>query len=156
MYQLPTITDQLTKTQIKIMSEHIIEELQNNGNIIQSADAIAKMELLIKEIRGSKEWVAYLREEVSKYGKDFTTSSGTKIELAEVGTKYDFNNCNDEILSGLLKAEEDISESVKKRKEFLKMLPVEGCDIITSEGEVVKIFPPSKTSTSSVKLSIQK
>ena len=156
MYQLPAVTNDLTKSQIKIMSEHIINELKENGRIIDSADALAKMELLIKEIKSSKEWIDYLREEVSKYGKEVRTSSGTKIELAEVGTKYDYSNCNDDILKELSAQLELLENNIKDRQTFLKTISPEGIDIIDQYGEVKKIYPPSKTSTSSIKTTIQK
>lgn len=156
MYQLPSVSNDLTKSQIKIMSEHIIAELKENGRIIDSADALAKMELLIKEIKSSREWIDYLRDEVSKYGKEVRTTSGTKIELAEVGVKYDYSQCNDDILNQLNAQLEMLESNIKERQTFLKTISPSGIDIIDEFGEVKKIYPPSKTSTSSVKTTIQK
>jgi len=153
---LPVISNELTKTQVKVIADQCVLKLTENGNIIQAIETMAKMELLIKEIKSSKAFSEYALSEISKYGKGLTTSAGTKIELAEVGTKYNFENCNDEILNKLNDQLESIETLIEERKDFLKTLPSSGMDIITTDGEVVKIYPPYKTSTSSFKTTISK
>jgi hypothetical protein len=49
-----------------------------------------------------------------------------------------------------------IDKSMKWRKDFLKTVPVSGLDIITEDGEAVRIYPPSKKSTSSYKVELAK
>tara|TARA_R110000868_G_scaffold274033_1_gene533274 strand:+ start:26 stop:598 length:573 start_codon:yes stop_codon:yes gene_type:complete len=156
MFTLPVVSNELTKTQIKIIAEHSISELANNGRVIESADALAKMELLIKEIKGNKDYIELLREEVSKYGKSVNTASGTKIELAEVGTKYDYSNCGDGQLEDLNNQLQILELSIKERQTFLKALPLSGIEVLHMEGIIQKVYPPSKTSTSSVKTTISK
>jgi hypothetical protein len=127
-----------------------------NGNIIEAADMIAKIELFIKEIKGNPEYIDYLRYEVAKYGQSMTTATGTKIELSEVGTKYDYVFCEDDIYNELVIRRDALDEQIKERQQFLKTLPSEGIDIINEDGVVSRIYPPSKSSTSSVKCTIQK
>ncbi len=153
---LPTITKDLTKGQIKKIAEESLHSLMENGNIIEAADMIAKMELFIKEIKSNPEYIDYLRYEVAKYGQSMTTATGTKIELAEVGTKYDYVFCEDDIYNELVIKRDALDEEIKERQQFLKTLPSEGIDIINEDGVVSRIYPPSKSSTSSVKCTIQK
>jgi hypothetical protein len=156
MYNLPVISNELTKNQIKIVAESCVQQLIDNGSVIESADAVAKMELLIKEIRANKDYVEAVRDEVTKFGKSVVTSSGTKIELAEVGTKYDFSVCNDSVLNQLETSITELELMLKERKEFLKTVSIGGLDMVTPEGELIRVYPPSKTSTSSFKSTIQK
>lgn len=156
MYQLPIVTNEVTKTQIKIIAQETICNLMETGNVIDMADAFAKVEMLIKEIKSCPAYIDYLREEVSKFGKSHTTSSGTKMELAEVGTKYDYQTCGDLELVNLNAQLLTIENAIKERQTFLKILPVSGIEIILDGGEVAKIYPPIKTSTSSVKCTIAK
>jgi hypothetical protein len=156
MYNLPIISNELTKNQIKIVAESCVQQLIDNGAVIESADAVAKMELLIKEIRANKDYVEAVRDEVTKFGKSVTTPSGTKIELAEVGTKYDFSVCNDSVLNQLETSITELELMLKERKEFLKTVSIGGLDMVTPEGELIRVYPPSKTSTSSFKSTIQK
>ena len=153
---LPTITHEINKTTLKKMASSTLEELMENGRIIEAADMIAKMEFFIKELKNNPEYVDYLRYEVAKYGGGHTTASGTRIELAEVGTKYDYVFCEDDILNDMTIQRLALEEQIKERQEFLKRLPSEGIDIITNYGEVKRIYPPSKSSTSSIKCTISK
>jgi len=153
---LPTITHEINKTTLKRMASTTMEELMENGRIIEAADMIAKMEFFMKELKNNPEYVDYLRYEVAKYGGAHTTPSGTRIELAEVGTKYDYVFCEDDILNDLVISRLALEEQIKERQDFLKNLPSEGIEIISRYGEVKRIYPPSKSSTSSIKCTISK
>jgi hypothetical protein len=86
-----------------------------------------------------------------------TTSTGTKLELAEVGTKYDFSQCNDSYLVRLESELVILEEKIKNRKDMLKTLSPEGIIVFDEEtGEGDTVYPPSKTSKSSVKTTIIK
>ena len=153
---LPTITHEVNKTTLKRMASTTMDELMENGRIIEAADMIAKMEFFMKELKNNPEYVDYLRFEVAKYGGAHTTPSGTRIELAEVGTKYDYVFCEDDILNDLVISRLALEEQIKERQDFLKNLPSEGIEIISRYGEVKRIYPPSKSSTSSIKCTISK
>jgi hypothetical protein len=154
---LPVITSELSKTQIKTIADQTAQDIINNGkDVILIADTIAKIELFIKELKASPEYLDYLITEVSKYGKGMTTSTGTKLELAEVGTKYDFSQCNDQHLERFEIELSFIEQKIKDRKEFLKAINPSGINVLDDTGEVITLYPPSKTSKSSVKCTITK
>jgi len=154
---LPTISHELSKTQIKVIAEQTAQDIIDNGkDVIQIADTIAKLELFIKELKASPEYMDYLITEVSKFGKGTTTSTGTKLELAEVGTKYDFSQCNDPELKRMEDEFAVWEQNIKDRKEFLKALTPKGVNIIDETGEIITLYPPSKSSKSSVKCTIVK
>ena len=154
---LPTISNELSKTQIKVIADQTAQDIIDNGqDVIKIADTIAKIEFFIAELKKSPEYLDYLISEVAKYGKGMTTSSGTKLELAEVGVKYDFSQCNDQELKKMEQEFEVLEEKIKSRKDFLKALSPKGIDVMTEEGELVTLYPPSKSSKSSVKCTITK
>jgi hypothetical protein len=156
MFKLPELTTKITKSDIKTISNNMVADILNNGHIIESADALNKMETLIKEIKSNPDWIDYLREQVAMNGASVITSSGTKLELAEVGIKYDFSKCGDEMLNDLLAEQERIDELIKERQTFLKTIPVAGIDVVTLSGELVRLYPPTRSSTSSIKTTIAK
>lgn len=156
MYNLPAVNPSLTKTDIKIIAESCIKEIGDKGGAIQASELLSKVELLCKEIKSDKDFIEYVRTEIGLFGKEFKTTSGTKIELAEVGTKYNYDNCGDNEILELQREEKILSDKIKARQEFLKSLPVTGLEVLTADGELVKIYPPSKTSTSSIKTTIAK
>ena len=111
--------------------------------------------MLIKEIKSNKDYIDNLRDEVSKFGKQVITPSGTKIELAEVGVKYDYSNCGDETYKKMLFQFEILETAIKERQDFFKTIPLSGIEVLYDD-EIVKLYPPSKSSTSSIKTTISK
>lgn len=90
----------------------------------------------------------YNEKKFSVYGASFTKT--------EVNTKYDWSQCNDAKLPELEKAAKDSAGALKKRQEFLKTVDPKGLDILDAEtGETYTVYPPSKSSTSSVSVSFK-
>jgi hypothetical protein len=114
------------------------------------------MENFIKELRSNKQFSDYVRDEIAKNGKQIETQSA-KLELAETGVKYNFDNCGDVIYEQLEQQLQSVEADLKDRKEFLKTVPLSGLSIINEQtGEVSTIYPPSKQSTSTYKITLKK
>ncbi len=143
----------LSKVKIKEAALLAIQLVLDEGNPLEIAEALSSMELFIKEVKANDKFKNYVRDELEKE-KKFVSASGAKIELAETGTKYDFSKCNDPFLELFYSELEEAEKHIKFRESFLKTLPIEGQDIITKDGELIKIYPPSKSSTSSYKVTL--
>lgn len=146
----------LKKSQIKEIAASAVENVLINGDPLLVAEALAGMEAFIKEVKADERFKNYTREETAKYPKGFISASGAKIELAEVGSSYNYDQCNDEVLVELEEKLAELEVKVKERKEFLKTIPLAGIDIITADGEAVHLYPPSKSSISSYKVTLSK
>lgn len=147
----------LSKAAIKDMAAATVHSVSESGNTLQVAEALAAMEAYIKEIKATESFKDYVREEAVKFGKVYTSPSGAKIEIAETGTKYDYSQCNDIVLVAMNSSLAELQEKIKDRESFVKVLPTEGIELIDEvTGEVYRVFPPSKTSTSSYKVTLAK
>lgn len=93
-------------------------------------------------------------EEAQKHGGK-TSHMGAKVEVAEVGIKYHFDNCSDPKLRELELKHAELADQVKQRKEWLKKVDTKGEKIVVDD-EVVEIYPPFKTSSTSIKVSLKK
>jgi len=144
---LPQIQKDYNKTELTRIADNCVNELIDNGRILETHEFITKMEFFIKRLKDNPEYYNYLSYEVAKYGSAHTTSTGTKLELAEVGVKYDYVFCEDDIYNELIVKQMALDEQIKERQKFLKTIPVEGLDIVTEDGEMKRIYPPSKSST---------
>lgn len=151
---LPQLTRNLTKTQIKSMADNSVMEIIDNGRILEAVELVSVMEQFIKEVKANPEYIDSVRTEVEKYGKIKETES-MKIELAEVGVKYNFDVCGDPIIKDLQWQLDNLEAKVKERKEFLKTVPLGGMSLVMDD-EIVTVYPPSKSSTSSYKTTIKK
>jgi hypothetical protein len=153
---LPTITKDYNKTELIKIAANCTNELLENGRIIETHEFITKMEFFIKQLKENPEYFNYLSSEIAKYGNHHTTSTGTRIEMAEVGVKYDYTFCNDDDYNEMVVMQMGLDEQIKERQKFLKSLPSSGIEIVDSEGVLKRIYPPAKSSTSSVKTTISK
>lgn len=90
-----------------------------------------------------------------RYGKKFAMFNA-EFSIGEVGSKYNYEMCEDPQLEWLMFEKERVDKAVKERQEFLKTVPLSGLEIIDKEtGEAYHIYPPSKISTTAVKTSLK-
>lgn len=115
---------------------------------------VKAMEDVVKSLNDNKEYKSLVLDAAEKNGKKFTYQNA-EFSIKEVGTKYDYTNCGDTILAADQAQLDILAEKVKSRQKFLQMIGVEGLDIITEDGEAAKIYPPSKTSTTSVAVTLK-
>lgn len=106
----------------------------------------------------AKKYKKYLQEAAEKFAEGQKSFSflNAKVEIKEVGVKYDYSNCGDSEMDFLLIQQQVIDEKVKARAKFLQTLPEKGLDIFNPDGgEVMKVYRPAKTSTTSIAVSLK-
>lgn len=155
--KLPVITSGLSKSKISELAKFGVDYVLETGDPTTVAEQISAMEAYIKAVKSDERFAEYVREELAKNGGKLTTPSGAKIEVMEGGTKYHFENCGDAELGLLEQKALSATNAVKERQEFLKKVPQSGLDVVDPfSGEVCKVFPPYKTSTSTYKVTLAK
>jgi hypothetical protein len=107
-----------------------------------------------KSIESAKKYKTYLLDAAKKYSsKDFEFLNA-KFSIKETGTKYDFSKCGDTDLEELLKQFEELKSKIDAKQSMLKKIPSQGIDMaMEGTGEIVRVYPPSKSSTTSVQVS---
>lgn len=89
-----------------------------------------------------------LRYKAIEEARDVPSYKGVKIRVGEVGAKWHYDKCGDPTY-------QTAKETIKERENFLKSLK-SPLDMVTEDGEVIKVFPPYKTSTTSPIIELQK
>jgi len=143
-----------TQVQIDVFSDQVIESVrQGETNPLEVLVIIKAFEKandrIYKELRDN------FVNEASKYPEKSFEFNGAKLEKAEVGTSYDYKSCGDPVYNNRLAMFETMKQQLKEREDFLKSIKEPVTIIDESTGEVVKITPPVKTSTTSIKVSIR-
>jgi len=116
---------------------------------------VKAMEDFIKVLTGNTRYKDYVLTEGMKHGKSFEFN-GSKMEIKETGVKYDYSNCGDQEWSALEVEINRRKELQKEREKYLKSVPAEGVEIVSNEtGEVIKVYPPSKSSTTSIAVTLK-
>lgn len=117
------------------------------------AREIAFLTLLCKEFNSDVEIQDSILDEASKYGGKEFEAKNIKIQVREVGVKYDYKNCGH---SGWLKynnEKEECSKKIKDIESILKHVKESSQNLVDSEtGEMIS--PPSKKSTTKAVISL--
>jgi len=95
-------------------------------------------------------------ESAENVGQKSFQFHNAKFEIKETGVKYDFSKCEDEVLTRLYSQQSELDAKVKSRESMLKTVPAKGM-IITDEetGETFTVYPPAKSSTTSVAVTLK-
>ncbi len=146
----------LKKSDIKEMASKAVESILSHGDPLKAAESASLMQNFLENFKGDARFVDYVREEAAKHNKHgYTSASGAKIECCEVGTSYDFINCNDPEYKAIVERFEQAKKALKERETFLKTVPLKGMDVRYGD-ELVTIYPPVKNSISSFKVTLAK
>lgn len=114
------------------------------------------MEDIIKQLTSDKRYQDAILEAAEKQDSKSFQFHNAKFEVKEVGIKWHFDKTGDPEIESLLKSEADLKKKIKYRQEYLKSIPKEGINVLNeSSGEVVKIYPAYKTSTTSIAVTLK-
>ena len=146
---------EMTKAERGEFVTRLVEKLESGeAEPLKVHKQVKCMEDLIKQITDNKDYRKYLLDESAKYGKSFELHNA-KFQVKEAGTKYDYSQCNDPELSILQQQLDELTEKVKNRQKFLQLAPQEGIEVLDqSSGEVYRIYPPAKQSTTTVTITL--
>lgn len=142
---------QTTKEERKEIVNDLLARLDaGEMNPLQVHAAIKCMEDVIKSVASNDQYKNFLLDEAAKHSTKTFEAYNAKFTVTEAGTKYHYEACGDPVWEELNGQAKKASEALKERETFLKSLPSSGVEVITTDGEVVKVLPPTKTSTTSV------
>jgi hypothetical protein len=142
----------LSKKQIADLAEQSVNNVLEQGNVFQVAEALAAMEEFVKNIRKDERFVAFLRDELTKHRGRLTTSSGARIEVCEAGVAYDYSsNAEWKELDQQIKI---LIEQRKIVEENLRKLAPGRMVVDPETGEVLE--GPIKTSKSTYRITLSR
>jgi hypothetical protein len=110
------------------------------------------LEDIVKQLTSHPEYKDLTLTEAAKHGKTFELHNA-KFEIKEAGVKYDYSNCGDPVYNELAQKIAQLETEIKDRQAFLKAVKP-GTEILV-EDEVVVLYPPIKTSTTSITVNLK-
>lgn len=143
-----------TQSQVDVFSDQLIESVKNGEvnpiELLVVLKAFEKVsDRVLKEIKDNA-----ITEAQKHPGTSFEWN-GNKIEKSELGTTYNYSVCNDPVFNQRLQIADEATKQLKERQDFLKSLKEPLTLVDEGSGEVVKIIPPLKKSTTGLKVSIR-
>lgn len=104
----------------------------------------------------AKRYKSLVLESVKTYGNKDVQFKNGKFDIKEVGVKYDYSQCNDPELAEWSTQASELAEKIKAKQKFLQTIPQKGLLVTNEEtGETNTIYPPSRSSTTSVQCTIK-
>jgi len=145
-----------TKEQRAEFTHQLIERL-NNGELdpLKTHLQVKALEDMLETLKASKDYKDAVLNAAVQNGKEFEYMSA-KFNIREVGVKYDYTKCESPAYDEIMLDYNDASKRKKDMEDFLKKVPHSGLDIINGvTGEVTRVYPPAKSSTTSVAVSLK-
>jgi hypothetical protein len=142
---LPAIASGLNKQQIRNLADDAVQQVLEEGDIFQVAEALASMEEFVKTFRKDERYIQFLRDELAKHHGRLITPSGAKIEACEAGVTYDYSsNADWRVLDEQIKL---LQEHKKGLEERLKAIQPGRIGVDHETGEVIEGAWKSSKST---------
>ena len=162
------MTQEMTSTSILSLFETNKEQRQSfclgviealdNGQVdpLKVHLQVKCLEDIIKQLNANSNYKLAVLDAATQQGQKTFEFQNSKFEIKEVGTKYDFSKCEDAVLVRLHSKQEELDKEVKARETLLKSVSPKGM-IVTDEetGETFTVYPPSKSSTTSVAVTLK-
>jgi hypothetical protein len=149
---LPSIKDGLSKRDIAGLADKSVNNVLEEGNVFQVAEALAAMEEFVKNVRKDERFVQFLRDELAKHHGRLVTTSGAKIEICEAGVSYDYSNNGEwRELDEKIKS---LTEQRKAVEEKLRILAPGRMAVDPETGEVIE--GPMKSSKSTYRITLSR
>lgn len=155
--KLATTTDlslfETTKAERQDFAQYVVNGLKDGlSDPLKVHLQVKCMEDLIKQITSHPDYKDLTLDEASKYGKSFQMHNA-KFEVKEMGVKYDYSACGDPVYNELSQKMAELEKELKDRQAFLKAVKP-GTEILV-EDEVVVLYPPVKSSTTSITVNLK-
>jgi hypothetical protein len=144
-----------TKAERATFTSNVMERIEEGtADPIRVHLQLKAMEEIVKALSTNYRYKELLLDAAEKNGKKFMAFNA-EFQVKEMGQRYDFTYCGDDELLELYITQDRTKYLIKEREDFLKKVPVSGIQKVTETGEIVTLFPPSKTSTTTVAVSLK-
>jgi hypothetical protein len=145
-----------TKEERTQVVHEIFQELLNGRiNPMELHIRMKCLEEVVKQLTSMPAYKAIVLDDAEKHGKSFQYHNA-KVDIREVGVKYDYTGCNSSELESFYDARNVIDEKIKQLETYHKGVPSSGLTVVLeATGEVETHYPPAKTSTTSVAVTLK-
>lgn len=142
---------EMSKAQINHLVHLITENISlNGGEVIKTLALASKYQHLFAELEKNLKELGV--NELYKYDKSRFEAHNVEMQVAEVGTKYDYS-----ATKKWVELQDQIDEIKAKQKQveaMCKSLKSKTITVDEETGETLEFYPPVKSSTTSIKRTI--
>ncbi len=133
-----------------IVSQYLEDMAYNGGEPLKDLALCRKYIFLLEELeKGLKDFAI---TELESYERNETDVLGTTVKAVDAGVKYDFSATQAWAKQKVLVDTE--SKKLKEIEAFVKTLKSKTTVVDEETGEAVEYFPPAKTSSTSIRVTL--
>lgn len=141
-----------SKEELSTMVNSYLKELAyNGGDVLKDLALCRKYSFLLEELeKGIK---SYVLKELSSFERNEASVLGAEIKTVESGVKYDYSESSEWV-----KQKKVVDEATAKLKDietFIKSLKSKTTVVDDNTGEVIEFFPASKSSSTTIRVTLQ-
>ena len=139
----------------QVVREIFQELLEGRINPMELHIRMKCLEEVVKQLTSMPAYKAIVLDDAEKHGKSFQYHNA-KVDIREVGVKYDYSVCGNSKLAELYERQNALNDAIKELEMYHKALPTIGVSVVyETTGEVETHYPPAKTSTTSVAVTLK-
>jgi hypothetical protein len=139
----------------EVVREIFQELLEGRINPMELHIRMKCIEEVVKQLTSMPAYKAIVLDDAEKHGKSFQYHNA-KVDIREVGVKYDYSGCGSSELENLYDERNAVDDKIKQHETYHKGLPSSGLNVVLAfTGEVETHYPPAKTSTTSVAVTLK-
>jgi hypothetical protein len=137
------------KHQLDTLIDVIVNEAE--GYELEAYITAKKLEYVVKSLIEILQPMAITEAEKQKGN----TLYGAKVEVKDVGVKYDYNVCKYAPYDNLLSNKKELESEIKGIEALLKSINKPTTIVDENTGDVMNVSPPLRTSKTSIVLTIK-
>lgn len=147
-----------TKSEIKLFADKMIESvLDGYTDPLKVKVQLAAMKKTIEEIESSEDFKTAVLNEAERYHKDeLKNIHNANVQIKETGVKYDYSQCGMPEYESIVSDIATLTERKKALEKRLQTITTPEEYVCPMTSEMVTLMPPSKTSTTTIVITINK
>lgn len=150
---LVSLFDTTKEERISFVQDLVNRVTDGHLDPIKAHYSLKCMEEILKNILNDKNYKDCVLTEAEKHGKKFQYKN-SELQIKEAGVKYDYSHCNHHLLLQLQNQVDALNDQIKAYQDLLKKVPADGMEIVI-EDEVVRVYPPAKSSTTTLTVTLK-
>ena len=146
---------QTNKSERQSFVSDVIERLESGeADPIKVHAQVKKMEEIVKALNSNETYKSYLLDAAEKNGRKFMAFDA-EWSIKEAGVTYNYDQCCDTVLNDMNAKFKELSAQIKLREKQRQLTKPGGEKVLTEDGEVIICYPPSRTSTTTVTVTLK-
>jgi len=146
-----------TKNEIQSFVDGLVESVMNGDTSPLLINVqLSALEAVVEGVKKNPDFKESVLNEAMRYGTKTFDAYNAQIQVKETGVKNDYSLCGHPQYDAICEKIAELTEQKKSFEKYLQSLRAKTDFINPETGEMCAIYPPVRTATTSVTVTIKK